>query len=67
MCETGVAGISLDDNVRLDDAVTEMLASAREADNIVASTGCDVAANAPVEKIRAFIRAAKDYSRPKLA
>jgi uroporphyrinogen decarboxylase len=97
MCETGVAGISLDDNVRLADAartvpreilifgnysptsvllekpekistgVTEMLAGVSEADNIVASTGCDIPANAPTENIRAFVRAAKDYSRRKLA
>jgi MtaA/CmuA family methyltransferase len=92
MFETGVAGLSLDDNVRLVDAartvpreilifgnysptsillekpekisaaVTEMLASAEEAPNIVASTGCDIPANAPEENIRAFIRAAKSYA-----
>jgi uroporphyrinogen decarboxylase len=93
MAETGVTGISIDQNVRLSEAVNSvqssvlvfgnyspanlsfqkperirenveaMLAELGEADNVVASTGCDVPSSTPAENIRAFVQATKSHVR----
>ena len=91
MSETGVAGISIDQNVSLPDVVraipsdvlilgnysptdlsvekpetiranvTKMLTAVVEADNVVASTGCDVPSTTPVENIQTFVQAVKSH------
>lgn len=93
MSETGVAAVSIDQNVPLTDVlnatrgsvlifgnysptdlsvekpetiernVTRMLTTVSEAENVVASTGCDIPSTTPPDNIRTFIEAVKGYRR----
>jgi MtaA/CmuA family methyltransferase len=43
--------------------VTQMLRTADEAENVVASTGCDLPSSTPVRNIRAFVGTVKSHQR----
>jgi uroporphyrinogen decarboxylase len=93
MVETGVAGISVDQNVPLPEAlksvpdyvlvfgnyspvdlmtdrpeairtkVREMLSSVGDAENVVASTGCNIPSSSPADNIHEFVQAAKSQAK----
>jgi uroporphyrinogen decarboxylase len=93
MVDTGVAAISIDQNIKLVDAVKTvpnnilifgnysptnfmlekpetirahvetMLSEVSEAENVVASTGCDIPSSCPAENIEAFIQTVKTFKK----